>query len=254
VEKTDISNQESVYVVRNKMNKTITRREYSAFQDAYDFFNKELFPECRLPDPLVTLQRHANTRGYFAAERFHGRVEKDSVAHELALNPDAFVSRSDELILSTLVHEMVHAWQETHSKVPRQGYHDKQWAAKMKEVGLCPSTTGEAGGKETGQNVTHYIVPDGPYARAYQKLAATGFRLNWQSQPAEADRKRQTKKASKTKFTCPVCGTNAWAKPGTLLICGDCYEADETIAKLAAASTDQPNPLSLPGELQAAGV
>jgi hypothetical protein len=40
-------------------------------------------------------------------------VEKIT-AHELALNPDVFTGRSDELILSTLVHEMVHVWQETH--------------------------------------------------------------------------------------------------------------------------------------------
>jgi hypothetical protein len=43
---------------------------------------------------LVTFQRHAKAKGYFAAERFHGRVEKDSIAHELALNPDVFTGRS----------------------------------------------------------------------------------------------------------------------------------------------------------------
>ena len=28
------------------------------------------------------------------------------------------------------------------------------------------------------------------------------------------------KRASKTKFTCPECGQNAWAKPDALLLCG----------------------------------
>jgi predicted SprT family Zn-dependent metalloprotease len=219
------------------MTETITRREYSAFQQAYEFFNDELFPGCKLPDLLVTLQRHAKTRGYFAAERFRGRVEKDTVAHELALNPDTFTNRTDESIISTLVHEMTHLWQHQHGRVPRRGYHDKQWAEKMKEIGLWPSSTGEPGGKETGQNVSHYIIPNGAYAQAYRKLAATGFQLNWQSQP-EADRKRQTKKASKTKYSCAVCGTNAWAKKGTLLICGDCYEADKEILKMVPEATD----------------
>jgi hypothetical protein len=211
----------------------ITRREYSAIQQAYDFLNQELFSGCKLPDLLVTFQRHAKSRGYFAAERFHGRVAKDSVAHELALNPDGFVNRNDESILSTLVHEMTHVWQHTHGKVPRRGYHDKEWAGKMKEIGLWPSTTGEPDGKETGQKVSHCIVADGAYARAYQKLAATGFQLNWQSQP-EADRKkRQAGRESKTKYSCPVCRTNAWAKPGCKLICGDCYESDNGISRMA---------------------
>jgi len=104
-------------------------------------------------------------------------------AHELALNPDVFTGRSDELILSTLVHEMVHVWQETHGTPPRRSYHDHEWARKMKEIGLQPSTTGEPGGKGTGQSVTHYILAGGRFAHAYAELAASGFRINWQSVP-----------------------------------------------------------------------
>jgi predicted SprT family Zn-dependent metalloprotease len=205
-------------------------------------FNEELFCGCRLPDLLVTLQRRAKTRGYFAAERFHGRVDKDTVTHELALNPDVFTEQSDELILSTLVHEMTHAWQQTHGKVPRRGYHDKQWAAKMKEIGLWPSSTGDLNGKETGQNVSHYIIPDGAYASAYKKLAATGFRVNWESQPEADRRKRQVGRASKTKYTCRVCRANAWARPRSKLICGDCYLADQEITMMLATDTEEDAP------------
>jgi hypothetical protein len=35
---------------------------------------------------------------------------------------------------------------------------------------------------------------------------------------------RRKKAASKTKYTCPVCEMNAWAKPDAHLICGDCNE------------------------------
>ena len=93
----------------------------------------------------------------------------------------------------------------------------------MKEIGLQPSTTGEPGGKETGQSVTHYILSDGRFAYAYTELAASGFRLNWQSVPFNGG-ERKKKTASKTKYTCPTCSTNAWAKPQTKLICGICYE------------------------------
>jgi predicted SprT family Zn-dependent metalloprotease len=199
----------------------ITITEYQGFQRAYDFFNRELFAGS-LPQILVTLQRHARTYGYFSPERFNGRIDKTAV-HELALNPDGFAGRSDEMILSTLVHEMCHVWQQTYGKAPRKGYHDRQWAGKMWEVGLQPSSTGEEGGKETGQSVSHYIIPEGCFAKAYATLAATGFQLHWQSIPASARAARPTR----MKFTCPECGQNAWAKPGALLICGECYEEEE---------------------------
>lgn len=202
------------------MKEPITPTEYRAFQRAYDFFNAELFGGS-LPHVLVTLQRHAKARGYFSPERFTGRIE-DATVHELALNPDTFTRRTDKEILSTLVHEMAHVWQQTHGKPSTRGYHDRQWAAKLKKIGLQPSTTGAPGGKETGQSVTHYIIGGGAYARAYAKLAATGFQLHWQSAPQSAQAK--AKKASKTKFTCPDCGQNAWAKPDALLICGNCHE------------------------------
>jgi hypothetical protein len=157
----------------------ITKREYEGFQKAYDFFNRHLFGRC-LPPVLMTFQRKGGTRGYFAPDRFVGRIEK-TAAHELALNPDTFENRTDEEILSTLAHEMAHVWQQTFGKPSRRCYHNRQWAAKMKEIGLQPSDTGAPGGKETGQLVTHYIVPNGRFSNAYARLESEGFRLHWQS-------------------------------------------------------------------------
>ena len=91
---------------------------------------------------------------------------------------------------------------------------------------MQPSTTGEPGGKETGQSVTHYILPGGAFAQAYARLAATGFQLNWQSVSFDGG-ERKKKAASKTKYTCPTCGANAWAKPEAQLICGACYEKED---------------------------
>src|SRR5262245_21131280 len=180
------------------MTNTITQAEYNAFQQAYDFFNAELF-SATLPDVLITLQRKGGANGYFSPERFKSRAESGT-AHELALNPDHF-GRTDELILATLVHEMAHVWQQAYGKPPRKSYHDREWAKKMKEVGLQPSSTGEVGGKETGQRVTHYIVEGGPFSSAFAKLQSTGFKLHWQS---HVDSKERQKKAeSKTKYTCP---------------------------------------------------
>lgn len=200
------------------MKEPITPTEYRGFQRAYDFFNAELFGNS-LPHVLVTLQRRPKSLGYFSPERFCGRVDKTAV-HELALNPDGFTGNTDEEILSTLVHEMAHVWQETYGKRSSGGYHNREWAARMKEIGLQPSDTGRPGGKETGQRMSHYIFPEGAYTKAYARLKAGGFQLHWQSTKAGP----QAKRLSKTKYTCPECGQNAWAKPGAMLLCGACHE------------------------------
>jgi transcription elongation factor Elf1 len=44
---------------------------------------------------------------------------------------------------------------------------------------------------------------------------------------ASPDRPPVDKAASKTKYTCPGCGLNAWAKPEVNLVCGDCGETME---------------------------
>jgi predicted RNA-binding Zn-ribbon protein involved in translation (DUF1610 family) len=215
----------------------ITPAEYKAFQGAYDFLNRELFGGS-LPHVLVTLQRHARVYGYFSPERFVGRRDGGE-AHELAMNPDHF-GRTDQEILSTLAHEMAHVWQQTHGRPPRRCYHDREWAAKMREIGLQPSTTGQPGGQETGQTVSHYIVPGGRFAKAYHKLEGTGFALRWQSRTEGDGTARKTKRASKTKFTCPECGQNAWGKPDSLLICGECYENGEAdVCYLLAEPEDE---------------
>jgi predicted SprT family Zn-dependent metalloprotease len=205
----------------------LTRDEYGGFDRAYAWFNEKLFAQA-LPACLITLQRKANSHGYFVNDRFGHRRQPDHT-DELALNPDTFASRSDKDILSTLVHEMCHCWQQHCGKPSRTGYHNREWAAKMVEVGLMPSDTGAEGEKQTGQHMTHYIVEGGPFDRGADALLKTAFRLNWQS--AALGEKPRPKGKNKVKYTCPTCGQNAWAKQEASLVCGECMarmEAQDT--------------------------
>jgi len=199
-----------------------TTKTYDGLNRAYGFFNERLFGNA-LPPCLITMQRKARAYGYFAGGRF-GSKDGAVVTDEIALNPSHFHERTTEQSLSTLVHEMVHLWQHHFGKVSRGGYHNKEWAEKMKAVGLNPTDTGQPGGKETGQRVTHYIAQGGPYQSAFAELEATGFDALlvelWSE--GEARAKRKAKNASKTRYTCPSCGLNAWAKPDAPLACGDC--------------------------------
>lgn len=161
------------------------------------------------------MQRSKTSYGYFAGGRF-GFRDGTVITDEIALNPSHFRNRTTEQSLSTLVHEMVHLWQHHFGKSSRTGYHNKEWAAKMHTVGLVPSDTGEPGGKEVGQHMTHYIAPGSGFATAFAELDAGGFEALyvelWGDPTARAKGKK--KAASKTRYTCPSCGLNAWGEAG----------------------------------------
>jgi len=202
-------------------------RTYTSLDAAYDHFNRELFAG-QLPPCLITMQRHKGAYGYFSGERF-ARLDSPEVTDEIALNPAHFARRTPAETLSTLVHEMVHLWQHHFGRPSRAAYHNREWAAKMREVGLIPTADGQPGGKETGQSMTHLIEEGGRFDRACAAYLATAPAILYHDRAGDGDAAaiRKKKAASKTKYTCPACELNAWAKPDAHLVCGDCGEAME---------------------------
>lgn len=200
-----------------------SREQYYSLEEAYDIFNQRLFNGI-LPPCLISLQREKRSYGYFHFRAFEGKNgHKDTYTDEIALNPNYF-SRDDREVLSTLAHEQCHLWQFHFGNHSRAGYHNREWAIKMIEIGLQPTSTGEPGGKITGQKMTHYIIPGGRFDKVVEQILATGARIHWMSRGAADPEKpkKKGKSGKRTKYTCPVCGLNAWAKSGANIRCGDC--------------------------------
>jgi predicted SprT family Zn-dependent metalloprotease len=185
----------------------ITQKEYTGFQKAYDYFNMFLFYS-ELPPCLITIGHSKKYHGFFAGDRFYGR-DTDDKTDEINLNADTFTGRTDKQILSTLVHEMCHLWQHHYGKSSRNGYHNKEWFNKMIEVGLIPTGL--------GQKVSHTIDSNNFFDLICNRLLNTnGFKLKWQSRASASTNK------AKIKYSCTICGINAWGKPELNLVCGDC--------------------------------
>lgn len=219
---------------------TVTE-DYITLENAYETFNKELFGT-GLPGAFLTYQREARTFGYFSRARFVSR-EDGKTLDEIALNPDLFeAGRKDLEILQTLLHEMVHQWQHHHGKPSRAGYHNREFADKMWKVGLAPSSTGEPGGKETGQHMADYLVEGGLFEDVAARLLGRDRKLvRWTSPARDVAAEIHNESVelggsdnggeievpkprtpSKLKYTCPGCGVNAWGKPWLKLMCGEC--------------------------------
>lgn len=188
-----------------------TRDLYPEFEMAYEHFNAALF-EGKLPAVLITLQRKNRTEGYWAANRF--AAKNGERAGELAINPRYLAVRSVEEILSVLVHEQTHVWQSYHGKPGRRGYHNREWAEKMKSIGLYPSSTDQVGGDETGEKMGHYIVEDGPFTKAAKVLIEEkGFGISWYDRFPEHKvtpiaRSASSNREEVTGFPAPLAATN----------------------------------------------
>jgi predicted SprT family Zn-dependent metalloprotease len=200
-----------------------TQDTYKTLNAAYDFFNTHLF-DGKLPTCLITMQRKGKARGFFCAERFETRKSEEDdtdtfYIHEIALNPSGFKDRTDQEIISTLVHEMAHLWQQEFGKPPSGNYHDSEWADKMEEIGLIPSNTGDVDGKRTGHAMTHYIDEKGRYADLISVFMEENPPISFQDRSFASAAKAKAK--NKIKYRCPECGVNAWGKPSLSLKCGE---------------------------------
>lgn len=215
-----------------------TPEAYGELDRAFEHFNAALFAGT-LPHCLLTLQRKRRTYGYLSPDRFARRSGER--AHELALNPAYFAIRPIPEVLSTLVHEQVHLWQDLYAKPGRGRYHNQEWADRMEDLGLKPSHTGHPGGRRTGDRMSHYIIPGGPFDRACGQLLSHEFTLSWLDRfppmpppegledlsaldlepivPGAADR------SNRVKYVCPTCRIQAWGKPRLALRCGHCRHA-----------------------------
>ncbi|MBZ9715804.1 hypothetical protein [Deinococcus multiflagellatus] len=204
---------------------------------AYAYFNAGLF-DGALPPCLITLGS-GRFKGFFRANAFR-HIQNHTHVDEIGMNPTAYTNLED--YLSTLVHEQVHLWQEHFGTPSRPPFHNREWANKMLEIGLKPSCAERGKShRETGRKMDHAIVHGGPFELAFQDLLRTDFVVTYVHEPhpprrayesdedeekaqqQEEERKRK-KRESKTRFTCPACHQNAWAKPEAKLACGECRQ------------------------------
>lgn len=209
-----------------------TVEAYSDLEAAFDYFNETLFRKhygVLLPHVVMTLPKNQGLHGYFMHGIWNGTDAQTHFVSEIGLNLRE--SRQPQDVFATLVHEMVHLAQAERPQVfgvaSDRGYHNKAFADVMERIGLMASNTGKPGGSKTGRQMTHYVIGGGAFAAACQDYIEQGASVSWVhslsrrlTKPDELLRLR--KKRSKTKYSCPACHMNAWAKPNTHIICGAC--------------------------------
>ena len=208
-----------------------TLLQFQAIQEAYDFYNKELFYPVfgQLLSPVMLSLNDNYKRvsyGYYAFDKY--KDEEGNLLSLINLTPE-YLTRTFIKVMGTLVHEMCHHYQYTLGvkKGKRTAYHDKEFAEIMERVGLICSTTGEPGGKQTGRRVSHYVLDGG----AFEKLTIdapeslkTPFTINNNLFGRERNFRDEHSKTLKLKikYECPNCKNKVWGKPNLQINCVPC--------------------------------
>lgn len=199
----------------------------SEFQQAFEFFNRDLFDSV-LPNCVIVIDRLKKAHGMFCPKRWDQRDGKRDV-HEIRIDTSRLVKegKGDKDVLGTLVHEMAHLAIEHAGYGPKKAYHCKRWAALMNDLGLKPMAIVKGvpvKDKETGANCTHAIVKGGPFDQTADKFLKEGFSFTWATltDPPKEKAAKKSKAGAKVAHECPDCGDKAWGKASLKLVCGGC--------------------------------
>jgi len=133
-----------------------------------------------LPPVVVTTDySDKHTLGYFSPKRFVINAER---VDQISINPLFILERSQEQVMATLVHEMTHhfVYRRTRENTVN-GYHSKVFAEELAKRGLIASSTGKPGGKNTGQNMSHYPAPGGRFERVVAEMLNSDSPIRWRA-------------------------------------------------------------------------
>jgi predicted SprT family Zn-dependent metalloprotease len=212
--------------IENGLLSNPTGEQFEALIKAYNYFNLQLFGGI-LPGCIITFSKKRNSKSFMMPQYWRSSDSAQPTIHQISLTATC-LNLPPLHAFVRLIHEMVHLWQWEYGTPSRAGYHNKEWANKMQELGLMSSNTGAEGGKSVGQKMKEYIIPNGRYQTAFGKMpkeCLLPFIISL-SLPITKDTdkiKLLPRVKSKTKYSCS-CGTNIWGKPNLSVICGKCNE------------------------------
>ena len=198
---------------------------------SYDLFNADLF-DGRLPPVMLQLRNKPGCYGYFQPNKWSDRDGR--LIDVITLDSETATDRPLEELLSTLVHEMAHAYvfHCTNGRASTGG-HGPQWRKEMERIGLPPVRIGLK-----WKHATHSIDPNGSFHAVFLKHRKQLQDLPWRECIGASSGRASG--PDRVRFQCPHCTFNVWAKPAGLPVCGFCSTPEELVFMLSDQGTAVP--------------
>ena len=214
--------------------KTITKTSRLAGQleKLFRMLNEDFFGG-QLEDPIITIQSSARSYGHYSVHPIWS-VNGEEKRHEINIAAGT-LDREIEYTVATLLHEMVHYYNDTVLNVQdcsRGGtYHNKQFKATAESVGLIVTKSDKYGFAHTApsDSLLEWIIDhlDSINEIKINRNEPGGVRIVGGNNTGNSNGlppvggNRQT---HHRKYICPCCGNSVRATKQLKVICGECME------------------------------
>lgn len=215
-----------------------TIEQFSAYNEAFDHFNKRLFGG-RLEPAMLSIARKGRTKGYFTPRKWRNKAGEQ--VHEIAISPDLIAEGLDATMAQVVAlmgrqlrwQEAVEAGDERAAATAARGYADARQCEIWLGLGLLPS--GKDGGRTRGGwNLDVQVVLEGEADMAIEAVPKKAM-LPWEAvaegQAEGGDEPRR--KTGRLKYTCPICEAHVLGRPGLEVRCNG-YPEDHPPERMRA--------------------
>lgn len=215
-----------------------TIEQFSAYNEAFDYFNKRLF-ESRLEPAMLSIGHKGRSKGYFTPRKW--RNKSGEQVHEIAISPDLIAEGLDATMAQVVAlmgrqlrwQEAIEAGDEKAAATAARGYADARQCGIWLELGLLPR--GKDGGRTRGGwNLDVVVVLEGDADMAIEAVPKKAM-LPWEAvaegQAEGGDEPRR--KTGRLKYTCPICEAHVLGRPGLEVRCNG-YPEDHPPERMRA--------------------
>ena len=208
---------------------TKTSRLAGQLEKLFRMLNEDFF-DGQLEQPIITIQSSSRSYGHYSVHPIW-TVNGEEKRHEINIAAGT-LDRDLEYTVGTLLHEMVHMYNDTVLNVQdcsRGGmYHSKKFKEVAESVGLIVTRTEKYGWAHTepSDQLIEWILDHDIEEIRINRTEPTGIRVVGGNTAASGGLTLtgSNPNSHSRKYICPCCGNSVRATKQVNVICGDCME------------------------------
>ncbi len=209
---------------------TKTSRLAGQLEKLFRMLNEELF-DGQLEQPIITIQSTPRAYGHYSVHPIW-TVNGEEKRHEINIGAGT-LDRDIEYTVATLLHEMVHMYNDTVRNIQdcsRGGmYHSKVFKEAAEAVGLIVTRTEKYGWAHTepSDQLIEWILDHDIEEIRINRTEPTGIRITGGNTAASGGLTLtgSNPNSHSRKYICPCCRNSVRATKQVNIICGDCLHA-----------------------------
>lgn len=211
-------------------NITKTSRLAGQLEKLFRMLNEDMF-DGQLDTPIITIQSTPRAYGHYSVSKIW-TVNGEEQKHEINIGAGT-LDREIEYTVGTLLHEMVHMYDDTVLNVQdssRGGtYHNRIFKATAESVGLIVTKSDKYGWAHTSPSDTliEWILDHDIEEIRINRNEPTGIRVVGGNTAASGGLNLigSNPNSHSRKYLCPCCGNSVRSTKQVNVICGDCMKS-----------------------------